>query len=849
MSDGSQSPLPDPASMRAAGVAIGQPMPRLEDERLLRGGGRYVSDLIAASHALRVKVLRSPHAHARIRSVDVSRARALPGVVSVLTADDLRDFGDLPCDWVAPGMDVIPLHPVLARDRVRYAGEPIAAVAAETAHAAEDALAAIDVAYEELPAVVDQEAAMQEGAPRLHDAVPGNVAFRFRRAGGNVERALARAELVVRRRLVNSRVTAAPLEPRAVLSAFDSGTGRLTHHSTSQLPHTHARSLGECLRLPLDRLRLVVPDVGGGFGSKLAFYAEDVVCALLSMRTGRPCAWAEGRAESFLATTHGRDQVQYVELAARRDGRITGLRARIVADLGAYALGMGPGVPSVNTGTSITGQYDIADVDAEVIGVYTNRTPTGPYRGAGHPEATFLIERMVDELARELGRDPADVRRASFVRSSAMPHRLAVGFTLDSGDYAANMDALLARAGYAELRRRQERLRAEGRHLGIGLATFSEGAAAAPSMAMGAIGFRRAGHESARVVAHPDGRATVFSGAQSTGQGHVTALAQIAATVLGIPVGDVTVVEGDTQAVPFGTGTFNSRSTAVGGSAVYEAARKVMEKARRIAAYSLQRRPGDLVYENGTFRPKSRAGLRASIAHSNRRIAQKVLPIVFKRRVGFDLPVMKRGAEAVTFAEVARAAHLGHDLPLGMAPGLDETHFFDPKDISFGYGATLAVVEVDPETGHVALLRHVVVDDPGRMVNPLLVDGQVHGGAAQGIGQALMEAMVHGPRGEPLTGAFDEYALPHAADLPSFETGHTSTPTKVNPLGVRGVGESATIGATPAIVNAVLDALAPLGVKDVPMPMTPSRIWHAIQRATQDAATAAHAPSHGGGAA
>jgi carbon-monoxide dehydrogenase large subunit len=761
-------------------------------------------------------------------------------VLDVLTADDLTNVGDLPCDWVAPGMDVVPLHPVLARDRVLYAGQPIAAVAAETAYAAEEALASIVVSYEELPAVADNEGAIREAAPRLHDAVPHNIAFRFRRTGGDVQRAFANAELVIRRRFVNTRVSAAPIEGRAVLSAFEARAGRLTHHTSTQLPHTHARSLAECLRLPLHGLRLVAPDIGGGFGSKLGFYSEDVICAVLSMRTGRPCAWAERRGESFLATTHGRDQVQYVELAARRDGRIIGLRTRILADLGAYALGMGPGVPSINTGLSVTGQYDIPHVEAEVIGVFTNRTPTGPYRGAGHPEATFLIERIVDELARELARDPVEIRKANYIRSSAMPHRIPTGFTLDSGDYAANLDALLALAGYAELRRQQERLRTEGRHLGIGLATFSEGSGAAPSIAMGAIGFRRAGHESARVVVHADGRATVFCGTQSTGQGHTTSLAQIAASVLGIAVHDVEVVEGDTQAVPFGTGTFNSRSMAIGGSAVHEAARKVMDKARRIAAYKLQSRPRDLVYQDGAFRPKAHGGIAASIAHSNRKIAQKVIPIVFKWRVGFDLPVMRRGAEAITFLEVAREAHLGHDLPLGMAPGLDETHFFDPKDISFGYGATLAVVEVDPETGHVALLRHVVVDDPGRVINPLLVDGQVHGGAAQGIGQALMEAVVHGSSGEPLTSGFDDYAMPHATDLPSFETGHTETQTAMNPLGVRGVGEGATIGATPAVVNAVLDALAPLGVKDIPMPMTPSRIWHAIQLARQGvAATAA----------
>jgi aerobic carbon-monoxide dehydrogenase large subunit len=417
-----------------------------------------------------------------------------------------------------------------------------------------------------------------------------------------------------------------------------------------------------------------------------------------------------------------------------------------------------------------------------------------------------------------------------------MPHRLPTGFTLDSGDYAANLDAVLALAGYAELRQRQARLRTEGRYLGIGLATFSASSAASPSIAMGAIGFANTGHEAARVVVHADGRATVFCGTQSTGQGHATSLAQIAASVLGIAPDDIEVVEGDTQSVPLGTGTFNSRSMAVGGSAVYEAARKVMHKVRRIAAYKLQRRPRDLIYENGVFRPMAHAGATASFAHATQSVVQRVIPLVFKRRVGFELPAMQRRSDAVTFADVAREAHLGHDLPLGMAPGLDETHFFDPKDVVFDYGAHVAVVEVDAETGHIALLRHVVVDDCGRVINPLLVESQVHGGAAQGIGQALMEAVVHGGNGEPLVRGFNDYAMPRALDLPLFETGQTEVRTKVNPLGARGVGEGATIGATPAVVNAVLDALVPLGVTDIPMPMTPMRVWRAITGARDGSA-------------
>lgn len=687
--------------------------------------------------------------------------------------------------------------------------------------------------------MVDQEAALRPDAPVLHTGAPGNLAFRLRLTGGDADRAFARAEVVLRRRVTNNRVAPVPLEGRAVLSEFEAASGRLLHHSSSQLPHVHARSLAACLGFPLHKLRLVAPDIGGGFGAKLGFYAEDVLCALLAMRTGRPCAWVEGRSEGFSSTTHGRDHVQYAELAARRDGTVTGLRVRLVADLGAYALGMGPGVPAINAGLSVTGPYRIADVETVVEGVHTNRTPTGPYRGAGHPEATFLVERMMDELARELRIDPVELRRRNLVPASAMPHRLPTGLRLDSGDYAANLDAALALADYPGMRRRQAQARREGRHLGVGVAVFSENSGAGPSMAMGSVGFRRAGHESARVVVHPDGRATVFSGGQSQGQGHATSLAQIAADGLGIAPEDVEVVQGDTRAVPFGTGTYNSRTIPVGGSAVHIAAGRVFAKVRRIAAHKLQRRVADLDHTAGVFRVRSATGTGAAaasaVAHVVKQVEDRVKEIVFTRVSGIGGLVGERGADSVTFADAAREAHLGHDLPLGMPPGLDETVFFDPKDMPFAHGTHISLVEVDPETGHVGLLRHVVVDDCGRIINPLLVEGQVHGGAAQGIGQALMEEVAHGSAGELLTDSLLGYAVPHATDLPDFETGHTTTPTTLNPLGAKGVGEGATIGATPAVVGAVLDALTPLGVTDIAMPLTPMRVWSAVHRASRPA--------------
>ncbi len=821
----------------ATGASIGRPLPRFEDERFLRGRGTYIGDLVAAAgpDVLHVQVLRSPHGHARIRGIDTARARAMPGVVAVLTADDLTGVGELPCDWAPPGTRFEARHPVLARGRVRYAGEPVTVVAASTLYAALDAVEAIEVVYEPLPAVVDQEAALQSVAPVLHAGASRNLAFRTEFASGDVDRALAEADIVVQRRIRNNRVAPVPLEGRAVLSAFDTASGHLLHHTSTQLPHVHARSLAACLGFPLHKLRVVAPDVGGGFGAKLGFYPEDVLCALLTIRTGRPTAWVEGRSEGFRSTTHGRDHIQYAELAARRDGVVTGLRARLIADLGAYALGMGPGVPAINAGMSVTGPYRIPNVETVVEGVYTHRTPTGPYRGAGHPEATFLIERMMDELARELRLDPVEVRRRNLVPAAAMPYRLPTGLSLDSGDYAANLDLALSLADHPGMRRRQAQARREGRHLGIGVAIFSENSGAAPSMAMGAIGFRRAGHESARVVVHADGRATVFSGGQSQGPGHRTSLAQIAADALGIPPQDVEVVQGDTRAVPFGTGTYNSRTMAVGGSAVHQAAVKIAAKVRRIAAHKLQRRVADLAYDAGVFTVRAAAGPGAAAAsaagHLLRQVADRVTGVVFTRISGMTGLVRDRGAPSITFADAAREAHLGHDLPLGMELGLDETVFFDPRNMPFGYGTHVSLVEVDPDTGHIGLLRHVVVDDCGTVINPLLADGQVHGGAAQGIGQALMEDLTHTDQGEPLTGSLHTYAVPHATDLPDFETGHTTTPTTLNPLGVKGIGEGATIGATPAVVSAVLDALAPLGVTDIAMPLTPERVWQAIDRA------------------
>lgn len=822
-------PQSAPAAKRSPqDSAIGQRVARVEDDRLVRGQSDYVTDRISRSKPMRMTILRSPYAHARLALIDVVAAREMRGVVDVIVAADLKGVSDLPCDWAPPGMVFEALHPVLASDIVRYVGQPVAAIIAETEEMALDALEAIRIDYEPLPAVAAIEAALEPDASRVHEGLQSNIALEKMRRAGDIERAFAQAEIFVQRRIINNRVAPSPMECRAALSSYDSATGILTHMATSQLPHVHARALATCLNLPINRLRLIAPDVGGGFGAKLGFYAEDVLAAFASLRVGRPVGWTEQRSESFLATTHGRDHVHHISIAARRDGTITALKAHVVADLGAYAFGMGPGVPAINTALSMTGPYHIPNVEVRVTGVHTNRTPTGPYRGAGHPEATFTLERMVDELGHELGIDPVQIRMRNFVPARKMPYRLPLGLSLDSGDYASNLKAALDLADYPRLRAMQNEARQAGRLVGIGIATYAEASGAAPSIGMGALGFRRAGHESARVVMHPDATVTVFSGAHAQGQGHATSLAQIAAGVFGISVDDVNVVQGDTSSVPFGTGTYNSRTMAVGGTAVHMAATKLLARLKRIAASRLRCRPRDLVLGGGTFRVKPGVGLMKTPAAFTARFVSRIKGPVFQRLTGLEPLAVSQAGSSLSLAEVASAAHLGHDLPLGMAPGLDETVFFDPKDMPVSSGTHIACLEIDRDTGQVTLLSHTIVDDCGRLINPMLAQGQIHGGASQGIGQALMEHMVHDDMGIPLSGSLMDYAMPRAADVPGFATGHTISPASGNPLGVKGVGEGAAIGAPPAIVNAVLDALRPLGVNDIDMPLTPQRVWQAI---------------------
>ena len=771
---------------------VGSRIKRREDPRLIMGRGTFVDD-IQLPRMTYAAILRSPYAHARIRSIDVSKAKALPGVVAVITGADLQGK-NVPCGWTLPDIKVAP-HPALAVGKVRYTGDAVAVVVAEERYIARDALDLIEVDFEPLPVVVDAEKAIQPGAPQLHDEVPNNTTFVWKIAGGDVDKAFREAEVVVKERIVNQRLIPNAIEPRGMVAQYNPGSGHLTLWTATQIPHLVRLLLSMVMGIPEHKMRVIAPEVGGGFGSKLYLYPEEVIVASLSKTLGRPVKWIEERRENYVATTHGRDQVQYVEVAAQRDGTITGLRVKSIANMGAYLSTFAPGIPTILFGLMLAGNYRIPNIACEVTGVHTNTTLVDAYRGAGRPEATYLVERAVDLTARELGIDPAEIRRRNFVPANAFPHTTATGVTYDSGNYQPTLDKALEIAGYQQLRQEQERLRQQGKYLGIGVTTYVEICGMAPSQVLGAVGAGAGGWESATVRVHPTGKVTLYSGASSHGQGHETAFAQIVGDGLGIPFEDVEVVHGDTAQVQFGIGTFGSRSAAVGGMAAVMSVNKIEEKAKKIAAFLLEAAEADLVFEGGQFFVKGTPG---------------------------------RG---ITIQQVAMAAYVPHKYPTGLEPGLEATSFYDPSNFTWPFGSHVAVVEVDPETGVVKLLRYVAVDDCGRVINPLLVDGQIHGGLAQGIAQALYEEAVYDENGQLVSGSLMDYAVPKADDLVNFELDRTETPSPVNALGVKGIGEAGTIASSATIVNAVVDALAPLGVKHLDMPLKPERVWQAIQQA------------------
>jgi aerobic carbon-monoxide dehydrogenase large subunit len=788
---------------------FGRPLPRREDDHHLRGRGRFTDDVRPADAAgvLHLVLLRSPYAHAHIRSVSVDRARRMPGVVAVVTgADLLEGVSPLPTNWVLPGMQV-PVHRVLADQVVRFHGEAIAAVVAVDAHTATDAVQAIEVGYQPLPVVTDPWRAAQPDAPLVHPdlhgaAEHGNILFRFPTRAGDYAAAQQAAAVVVGQRLRNQNLIPGALEPRSVLADYHDRTGTVTVHSSTQSPHIIKRMLAEVLSFPEHRLRVVAPDVGGGFGSKLHLYPEEVLVTALAIRLRRAVRWTATRSEDFQATNHGRDHVQDVELCATAEGVITGIKATLFANLGAYLSGMAAGVPTANCAFMVTGVYRIPNVQVDTLGVLTNTSRVDTYRGAGRPEATYLIERMVDQLARKLRIDPSEIRRRNFIPPDAFPYPMpGGGFVVDSGNYQHNLDTALGIVGYDQLRREQAELRGCGRYRGIGLATYTEFTGLGPGWANAQVGFSFGGWEYARVLVHPTGRVSVHVGSADHGQGHATSYTQIAADALGLGPDDIDVVEGDTARVEFGQGTFNSRSMPVGGSAVHQASQQVLAKARRIAAHALGAATEDVQHEAGVFTAKPTGG---------------------------------GPRDGVPWEEVARLAHFAPDLPSGLEPGLDERCFYDPKGLAFPFGTYVAVVDVDPQTGDITIDRFLAVDDCGPLVNPMLARGQVHGGIAQGLGQALLEGARYDEAGCLVSRDWTTYAFPRAQHIPRLETAHTVTPSPLIPLGVKGIGEAGAIATPPAIVNAVLDALAPLGVTQLDMPLYPEQVLAAIRQASTD---------------
>ncbi len=780
-----------------SGRLFGASIKRREDPRLITGKGNYTDDirLPGMTHAAFV---RSPYAHARIRSIDFAEAAKQPGVIAVYIGKDLADGGvnPIPVGWLLDGLKMGERR-ALAIDRVRYVGEAVAMVIGENAHAARDGAELVDVSYEPLPAVADVARAVEPGAPQLYADAPRNICFEWSIGDATAtDAALRGAAKVVRQRLVNNRLIPNAIEPRACVASWNAATQDMTLWVTSQNPHVHRLIMGAfVLGIPEHKFRVISPDVGGGFGSKIFVYPEEVAACFATKAVGRPVKWTAERRESFMTDAHGRDHVSDAELAVSADGKILGLRVHTLANLGACLSLFAPVVPTYLYGTLLSGQYTIPVIHCQVTGVFTNTVPLDALRGAGRPEATFVVERMIDLAALELGLDPAEIRRRNMVGADQFPYQTPVALQYDSGSYEVALDLAMKRIDYTALRARQKQLRADGRYLGIGFSSYIEACGLAPSKIVGALGAQAGLYESGQVRVHPTGKVTVFTGCQSQGQGHETTYAQIVADELGLAVEDVEVVHGDTATIAFGMGTYGSRSGPVGGSALFLSAQKVKKKAMKIAAHQLEAAEEDMVAEGNRYHVKGS-------------------PDRFK-----------------TFQDMALGAYLAHNIPDGMEPGLDATTFFDPPNWTYPYGTHIAVVEVDAETGHVTLERYVAVDDVGNVINPMIVDGMLHGGIAHGVGQALWEEARYDENAQLITGSMMEYALPRADQLPSFETERTVTPSPSNPMGVKGAGEAGAIASPAAISNAVLDALAPFGIRHLDMPYTAQKVWQAIQAA------------------
>jgi aerobic carbon-monoxide dehydrogenase large subunit len=782
---------------------IGAPVRRKEDRRYLTGRGTYTEDINRPGQ-LHAVILRSPHAHARIRSIDTAPASRMLGVVAVFTGADMAkdSVGSIPCGWLIKNKDDTPMaeppHPPLVPDRVRHVGDQVAVVIAETRNQARDAAEAIRVDYEVLPAVVDTAAAAKPGAPQVWDQAKNNVCFDWHLGDkAAVDAAFAKAHHVTKIDLVNNRLIPNAMEPRAALAEYDRATGDYTLYTTSQNPHLIRLLMGAfVLKLPEHKLRVVAPDVGGGFGSKIYHYAEEAIVTWAAGKLGRPVKWVADRSEAFISDAHGRDHVSHAELAMDQNGKFLALRVSTLANVGAYLSTFSTCVPTYLYATLLAGVYATPAIYAEVKTVFTNTVPVDAYRGAGRPEATYLLERLVDKAAREMKIDRVELRRRNLIPSDAFPYQTPVALQYDSGDYQSTLEIALKNADWAGFEQRRAEAKKRGKLRGIGISTYIEACGIAPSAVVGSLGARAGLYESAAVRVHPTGSVSVMTGTHSHGQGHETTFAQIVADTLGMPIENVEVVHGDTSKIPFGMGTYGSRSLAVGGSAIVKALDKIVKKSKRIAAHLLEASEADIEFKNGAF----------TVAGTDR---------------------------SVSFGQIALTAYVPHNYPITeLEPGLEESAFYDPLNFTYPGGCHICEVEVDPETGVVEVKKFTAVDDVGRVINPMIVEGQVHGGLAQGIGQALYENCVYDKEsGQILTGSYNDYTMPRADQLPSFTVETHNTMCTHNPLGSKGVGEVGAIGSPPAVINAVLDALGPLGVHDIEMPATPQRVWRLIQTA------------------
>ncbi|HEY1783802.1 MAG TPA: xanthine dehydrogenase family protein molybdopterin-binding subunit [Roseiarcus sp.] len=783
-------------------TAIGASVKRTEDIRFITGKGRYVDDFNRPGQAY-AYFLRSPHAHATIDKIDASAALKSPGVVAVLTGDDIAadKVGGLICGWMIHSKDGSPMkagaHPALAQGKVRYVGDHVAVVIADTLAQARDAAEKIEVSYSELPAVVDTAKAASPGQPQLHDVAPLNTIFNWHIGDkATTDAAFASAAHVTKLDLLNNRLIPNAMEPRAAVAEYDSGIDATTLFTTSQNPHVARLVLSAFIGLaPEHKLRVIAPDVGGGFGSKIFIYPEETVCAWAAKKIDRPVKWTAERTESFVSDAHGRDHVSHAELALDAAGKITGLRVHTIANLGAYMSTFSSSVPTYLYGLLLSGQYDIPNIYCEVDAVYTNTAPVDAYRGAGRPEATFLIERIVELAARETGKDSVEFRRQNFVKS--FPHQTPVLLNYDIGDYGQALDKALALADYKGVGKRKAASAAKGKLRGVGVSAYIEACGLAPSKAVGSLGAGVGLWESAEVRVNPIGTVEVLTGSHSHGQSHETTFAQLVSDRLGIPMENVSIVHGDTDKVQFGMGTYGSRSGAVGMAAISKALDKIEAKAKKVAGHVLEASEGDIEFKDGKFTVK-----------------------------GTD--------KSIDFGSVALNAYTAHKFDgQELEPGLKETAFWDPTNFTFPAGVHICELEIDPETGVVTIDRWTAVDDFGKLINPMVVEGQVHGGIAQGVGQALLESAHYNSDGQLLTASYMDYCMPRADDLPSFKVDTIETPCPSNPLGIKGCGEAGAIASPPAVINALTDAL---GHEDVAMPATPQAVWRAAQKAVKRAA-------------